>query len=439
MSDDQTFDVIVVGAGAGGISAALTAARGGAKTLLLEAGDEVGGTGVHARVGCCCSWFDKSGRYINDGVHREFFPQCYEPGATDRIATYDEDELLKTYRSLLAGEANILLRTHTRVTAVRTNSRRIESIEAEGAEIGTFRAETYIDSTANGNLAAMAGAAFEKGRTGDGAMQPASLMFSVSGIDLSKCHVELPHGTITTWTEAKAVCSELTTIYHELQRTGGTNNPKESVLLTPYPNDPTRALFNQTRVTGVDPTDPGSVERARAEGEQQVREFFEAIQAQHPAFADAQIDKISAQLGVREGRRIIGDYMLTEQDCLGEARYDDMVAAGAYAMDIHNPDGKGTRLVGIPGSGYYHIPYRCLIARDFDNLLLGSRCISGTHEAHSSYRVISSITSIGMAAGAAACLTSTRDRSDVRQTPATEIRALLAAQGQFVEEPTDGA
>jgi len=111
-----------------------------------------------------------------------------------------------------------------------------------------------------------------------------------------------------------------------------------------------------------------------------------------------------------------------------------MMAACGYAIDIHDPNGTAsTRMQWIPGKGYYHIPYRCLMAKGFSNLLLGSRCISGTHEAHSSYRVIPPVSAIGQAAGTAAALCVREGLRDVRKVSVKRIQEALAAAGQFVE------
>jgi hypothetical protein len=182
----------------------------------------------------------------------------------------------------------------------------------------------------------------------------------------------------------------------------------------------------------VDPTRPETVAAARKEGERQVKEIVGVLR-RHSAFAEAEMDFVATKLGVREGRRVMGDYLLTAEDCLKPARFDDMVAACAYMIDIHNPTGDDTHMERIPAPGYYHIPYRCLIARGHKNLLLGSRCISGTHEAHSSYRVMAPLSAIGQAAGVAAALTCRAGKPDVRAIPATAIRWVLREQEQFVE------
>lgn len=423
-------DVIIAGAGVGGISAALAAARNGARTLLLEAGPEIGGTGVHSPVACICPFRDASGRPINDGIHRELFADAYDAPA-GRVLSYDERALLATYRRLTAAEPLLTIRTGCPVAAVRTAGRRIVGLVLGDGSAVT--APVVIDATADGNLAALAGCGFSIGRDGDGRLQPSTLTFTVDGIDFTA--FGLPAAGISTWPENHRIMAALNPVYAQAKAEGRLDCPREDVLCFPYP-DGRRILFNQTRVLGVDPTDPGSVERGIAEGRRQIAQFMQVMRA-HPAMTRAEVVAVSPRLGVREGRRIAGDHVLTAAECLAEARFADMVAACSYPVDIHSPTGAGTVIQHIPGSGYYHIPYRCLVARDLDNLLLGSRCISGTHEAHASYRVMPSVSAIGEAAGTAAALAA-RAGGAVRGITPAAIRAVLRRSGQFAEEPAQG-
>ncbi len=430
MENRTDFDVLVAGAGAGGICAALAAARSGARTLLLEKSPSIGGTGIHSPVSLVCKFHGTDHRPINMGIHRELFPHVYLYSTRDMRPTaprltYDEAELARTYDRLLRAEPLLTCRTGEGVASVETDHRRICSINTEK---GTrYRAPVYVDGTADGNLAAMAGCRFQKGRLEDGAMQSATLVFGLNGIDRSLLRIpefQTRGGLDSLW-------EEMTTVYLAAKERGETDNPRQSVVAFPYP-DGERLLFNSNEVLGVDPTRPGSVEEALEVGRRRVDELV-AILRQHPAFQTARIDFVASRLGVREGRRIVGDYLLTREDCLGEARFDDMVAASAYEIDIHDPDGGPAVMVNIPGSGYYHIPYRSLVPADLDNLLLGSRCISGSHEAHSSYRVISGVTSILQAAGTAASLAASHTNGEVRKIPAPAIRFELRRQLQFVE------
>lgn len=430
--EESTFDVVVAGAGVGGICSAVAAARTGCRVALLEAASEIGGTGVHSPVGLVCTWFDAGGRPINKGLYAEILPYLYEPGSHPRedIHTYREEELKSAYLRLLQAESTLTVFTSCAVTETTNCDGTVTSVRtSDGREIF---ATVFVDSTADGNLAAAAGASFQKGREQDGKLQPGTLTFRVEGVDFRAFGLDPSQPHWARWDNFHIFSDELLPLYRKVKDAGLTSNPKSSVLCFPD-REGTSLLFNQTHITGLDPTDPSSLRSAMEEGRKQIAEFWEAVRG-HSAFANVTKVTIFEKMGIREGRRILGDYILTAEDCLREARFDDMVAACGYAVDIHDPSGSGdARLEWIPGSGYYHIPFRCLYSRDFKNLMLGSRCISGSHEAHSSYRVMPPISAIGQASGTAAALMARLGVSDVRQIDASWVRHELEKAGQFVE------
>jgi hypothetical protein len=431
-SAPECYDVIVAGAGIGGVCAAVAAARGGSRVALLEAAPEIGGTGVHSPVGLVCTWFDATGRPINKGLYEEILPELYAPDGNPRddIHTYREEELKAAYLRLLAAEPNLSVFTSSAVADATTQAESLTSLHtADGRE---FSASVFVDSTADGNLSAAAGASFEKGRELDGKLQPGTLTFRVEGVDFTAFGLDPTQPHWARWDSFHVFSDALLPLYRKVKDAGLTSNPKTSILCFPD-REGTSLLFNQTHITGLDPTDPESLKGAMEEGRKQIAEFWDAVKG-HRAFARVTKVTIFEKMGIREGRRILGDYVLTADDCLGEARFDDMVAACGYAVDIHDPTGGGgSRLEWIPGSGYYHIPFRCLYSKDFANLLLGSRCISGSHEAHSSYRVMPPVSAIGQAAGTAAALMAGLGKSDIRQVEASWIRNELKMAGQFVE------
>jgi glycine/D-amino acid oxidase-like deaminating enzyme len=423
-------DILIAGAGAGGICAAIQAARQGARVLLVEKEDRIGGTGVHSPVALVCK-FQRRDTYepINIGLHKELFREAYtwrgEFTPEDQLPTYDHQTLYRRYQELTAAEPSLEILTGCGVTRVETRDGRIHSVTLENGQ--EVRASVYVDGTANGNLSDMAGAQFDVGRPGDQAMQSATLTFTVRGYDVT----QLKNPAINTWGGYWSLNAELTELYDDARERGEVTNPKHGVICFAYPDGKT-LLFNSNEVPGVDPMKPGAEESARKQAETYVHELMTIIR-RHPAFADAHIETISPRMGIREGRRIHGDYTLTGKECMAEARFEDMVAACAYDLDIHDPDGGKPSLIRIPNTQYYHIPYRSLIARGFDNLLLGSRCISGDFEAHSSYRVMSGVTGIGQACGAAAALAVRLSNGRVRDIPADWIRFELRKQGQFIE------
>lgn len=436
----HSYDVVVAGAGIGGLSSAVAAARTGAKTLLIEPNARLGGTGVYSPLGIVCGLGPRHDFWVNEGILKDFFPHLWsEPRYPEMLPYYDSHELADRYEKVAKGEGNLEVWTASAVDTVKTTSapdgRRIEKVGIRGNRTGEVSGAVFIDGTANGDLSAMAGAEFQKGRACDGKLQPCTLTFTVRNIRTELLGLG---DSFVIWTNREkkvyATALGLDAEWNRLKKEGKTSNPKEQDWVLFFPSRDGRTIvFNHTRVVDIDPTVPGDIERGRKLAEQQIWEYWNAVR-HHPTLRDAVLE-IAPQLGVREGRRIIGDYILTQNDCLGEARFADMVAAAAYSIDIHDPEGGGTQLLEIPGSGYYHIPYRCLRAKDWKNLLLGSRCLSGTHEAHSSYRVMAPLSAVGHACGVAAALTVLQKKSDVREIPAEQIRCVLQAQGQFTEGP----
>ncbi len=440
----RNYDVVVVGAGIGGVSAAVAAARAGARTLLVESFEKLGGTGVHSALGIVCGVGPGVDGWVNTGVLAEFFPHLFaEKWTKAPNCFYDAHDLADRYQSVTTKEENLTVFTGTTLETVRTEShpdgsKQIRSITLSGKHAGEVTADVFIDSTADGNLSAIAGADFKLGRDGDGKMQPCTLTFTIRDIDTTKLgfggDADVKPIVIKNMDDKHRVGNALglNAAWNRLQNAGKTINPKTQTWVLYFMSaDGQTIVFNHTRITDIDPTNPADVERGRKLGEEQVMELWNEIK-DHPALATAKIE-ISPMLGIREGRRIIGDYILTQEDCLGEARFDDMLTACCYEIDIHDPHGAGTRIEHIPGSGYYHIPYRSLRAKNFRNLLLGSRCISGTHEAHSSYRVMAPLSAIGQAVGVAGALAAMTNAQDVRDIPAAQIRYVLREQGQFTE------
>jgi hypothetical protein len=141
---------------------------------------------------------------------------------------------------------------------------------------------------------------------------------------------------------------------------------------------------------------------AELEGRRQVAELFDLFRHRSPRFKDAYLIKTAAQIGVRESRRVMGEYVLTAGEVVEACRFEDGIARSNYPIDIHNPTGEGTVIQRLPPGEFYEVPYRCLVPKGVDNLLVGSRCISATHEAHASLRIMPVVAAIGEAAGIAA-------------------------------------
>jgi hypothetical protein len=209
--------------------------------------------------------------------------------------------------------------------------------------------------------------------------------------------------------------------------------PREDILFFATPHE-AEVSVNSTRVTRVLGTDVWDLSYAEWASRQQMRQIAEFLRRRVPGFERSYVLQSGVNVGVRETRRIIGDYRLDADDILGARQFDDAIARGAYPVDIHNPKGAGTVLKRLPAGEAYDIPLRCLLPRNAERLLVAGRCISGTHEAHSSYRVMPIAMATGQAAGVCAALAALARRAP-RELPAREVQRELVRQGACLRAP----
>lgn len=404
-----SFDVIVAGGGPAGISAALASARAGAKTLLLEAGGALGGMATLGLVSKYAPLSDKNGRVIYRGITREIVTRYKEAAEIaedkwDWIPIYPE--ILKRLLDDMATEAGVVVRFGTRVCGVRRNGEAVEAVLTSSEEgLVEYTAGTYVDGTGNGDLAFFAGAPFEDGGA-DGARQAASLCFVIAG-------------------------------YHRDQLTENlSSNPKDGLwarilasgkyplirkhFIASYQGDDV-ILVNGGHLEDVDPSDPASLTRAQILGRKIAPQYLEALKDFMPAaFKDAVLVETASVVGIREGRRFLGDYVLTVADYLARRRFEDEVTENCYWLDCHGKiDIPKDQWRYAPGETY-GIPFRCLLPRGLSNVLVAGRCASFDRNVFASVRVMPNCMAMGEAAGICAALAA-KDGKPTRAVPLTEI------------------
>jgi hypothetical protein len=258
------------------------------------------------------------------------------------------------------------------------------------------KAKVIIDCTGDGDIAAFSGAPYEVGRSKDRMVQPMTLMFLLEGLVLERfkmyvsAHPNEWHGV-----------QGLQALMQQATKQGELKIPRENILL--FANvRPNRVLVNSTRVLDTLGTDVWDLTRAELEGRRQVAELTRFFRKYVPGFEAAYVAQSGISTCVRESRRIMGAYVLTAKDVLDAKKFDDAIALGSYPIDLHSPTGKGTILQKIKPGSAYSIPMRCLIPQKVENLLVGGRCISGTHVANASYRTMPICCATGQAAGVCA-------------------------------------
>jgi hypothetical protein len=296
--------------------------------------------------------------------------------------------------------AEILL--HCLVMATKMRDQQVIAVScATKAGRMELSGKVFVDATGDGDVAFMAGAEFEQGRPGDGLLQPVSIMFRISGVD--------ERSALRCGSEEQATATSINgKTWHEVVSEAQKNGllpPTISVVRLYATHRKGERGVNATQVNGIDGTDVRDLTRAELEGRQQADQVLAFLRQCAPGYSDAYISAMPAVVGVRETRRFLGTAYLDRHDLQeGRRRVDAVVRGASFPIDIHNPAGAGQAEGFAAQVKPYDIPFGCLVPKRTDGLLLAGRCISGSHDAHASYRVMAIALATGAAAGAAAAL-----------------------------------
>jgi ribulose 1,5-bisphosphate synthetase/thiazole synthase len=388
----REVDVLVVGAGTSGCSAAVAAARRGVRVAIVDRYGFLGGTATAAMVGCLCGVYTCSPNTITviAGHLRELTDrlEARRSGYKRKHRYQLDHEVFKLILDQWLCEAGVNILFQTQVVDTIVENGVVSGVIVENkAGRGAIRAKVVIDSSGDADVVARAGGRFEKSPTAD--LQAPSLVFTMAGVDIDRA---------TKLSEA-----EVSDLLRRATESGEFSFNRFSGGFSPVPPEG-KVHMNITRITNVDGTNPDDVSRAYLEGRRQVDEYARFAVKCLPGFEEAYIDQIAPQLGIRETRRVIGEYVLTVDDVLGARSFPDAICRGAWPVEIHPNDGTGTTRIHLDGDTYYQIPYRCLVPVQLDGVLVTGRCMSTTHEAHGSTRVMGPGIASGQAAGTAAAL-----------------------------------
>jgi ribulose 1,5-bisphosphate synthetase/thiazole synthase len=426
-------DVLVCGGGPAGIGAAIAAARNGANTLLLENLGSLGGVGSNAIMNRLGPFHDQE-KMIVGGIPMEILqrlvalkgaimprPVIWSRETNNRPeywAPFDP-EILKFVLDRMTEEAGVKILFNARVVGTMVNDGRVSGVFIEsksGRE--AVRAKIVIDATGDGDVAAWAGAPYEKGRPEDGWTQPITVLYKVHNLDREK---------------ARSVLAEQREKIINVARARGEDIPR---FVTPGSDNFLRAdetYYNEDQIHGADGTNVEHVTKAWIEARKMIWQEFNFAKKYVPGYENAYVALTSSLLGVRETRRIMGEYVLNAEDVLTARKFPDAIYRYACYVDLHKVARPGTEESALaqripkPGSSY-DIPYRSLVPKKIENLLVAGRCFSVTHEALASARPMPSCMAMGQAAGTAAAMC-TDEGNSPRKMDVTALRKKLVAQG----------
>lgn len=390
-----SYDVVVAGSGPAGICAAVAAAREGAKVALVERYGVVGGNLTAGYVGPILGMVGK-GTMRDEIVSLLGVPENDMIGETGRAHDFERAKMLLAQ---FVNHPNIDVYLQTTVTDVIKEGNAVVGLVVTAGE-GQFviKGAVTVDATGDGLVSYLAGAQTEKGRE-DGLMQPVTLEFTIAGVDESKGII-----CIGDVDEVKLGDERFLDYCKRLAVAGEIPEKIAAVRLHPMVYDGYRQV-NTTQVNGVDMTRVEQIFKADLELREQMYLLEDFFHKHIPGYENCRVISSGTTTGVRETRRVIGDYVITAEEMAAGCRFDDVIVHRAeFIVDIHNPAGSGQAEDHIQYCDPYDLPYRCFTPKGIENLYTAGRCISGTHRAHASYRVMSICMAMGEAVGTAAAI-----------------------------------
>ncbi len=398
-------DVIVCGAGPAGVSAAIAAARSGAKVRLFEWRGCVGGIWTAGLLGWLID-FDKP------GLNRELVAKLEERGLRRGNAvksmTYEPEGMKLLLEDMLV-EAGVKFQLHTRVAAAYRDGRRLKTIVTESKSgRQAWRAPVFIDTTGDGDLGALAGCEWEIGEAKDCPCQPMSLNALLVVKDAEALR-EFVRMDVQGPEEDDNLKKER--IRQEIERTGHFPSYSKPTLWQVRDNL-ILAMFNHEY--GTKPFDAAAVTEATVRARAEMNKMILALRKLGGPWEGIQIAATAEQIGVRDGRRIRGRYVVSQSDVVSGVKHEDAVVKPTFSVDIHALSAEMNKSHGYTNRGIktkpYDIPLRALIAKDVDGLMMAGRCISGDFIAHASYRVTGNAVAMGEAAGVVASIAARSQR-----------------------------
>lgn len=444
-------DVLVAGGGPAGVCAAIAAARNGVRTMLVEQNGFSGGMATAGLVGPFMTCYDRSGEtMIIRGLFQEIVERLVERGGAihpafvrsgspytswivvghDHCTPFDA-EILKTLLDDMLQESGVETLYHTSFLRPLMEGERVTGAAVLCPE-GLVRvdASVVIDCTGNGDVAFRSGVPCGKGNE-KGVMQPASMFFRINNVDSALLETEIEKNREKFYRKDGVNYRSLHWRVSEARAAGDWDLDRVSVGIFRCVRDDEWAV-NTSRIMGVDATDARSLTVGEIEGRRQVRIIMNFLNKYVPGCENARLMASGSTLGIRETRHILGEYTLTLEDVLEGRVTEDAVVLCSNSVDIHGRFGpQSNEYVTVRDGEYYGIPYRCLVPRKVDGLLVAGRCLSARSEAAGAVRVMPPCMAMGQAAGTAAALAVKRGAAP-RQVGPEELNRALKSGGAYL-------
>jgi len=443
----KKYDVIVCGAGTSGMNAAIAARRNGARTLIVEASGLLGGTNVISLVSPFMTFHDGN-RQVIKGIADEIISRLKEQKLAlghikdpidfaSSITPYDVEGLKQIYFDIVE-EEGIECLFHSFIYDVIMEDDKLVGIEVvnKSGKMQLF-ADVIIDATGDGDVCALAGAEFIMGRSKDNKSQPMTMLFTMGNVNFDEIKEYMKNNRndfvlADDYDFGYLGVSGFFSKVKEAMEKNEFDLPRDRVLFFEDIHN-NQVTINMTRVLNLSAVDAWDLSKAEMEGRQQIKKAVKFLKDYIPGFKESYVVRTPNAIGKRESRHIIGDYILTEEDLHEKREFADSIALGAFPIDIHSPDGKSILEHRTSANNAYEVPYRILLPKGIENLLVTGRCVSSTHEANASLRVGPSVMALGQASGTAAAL-AVKHKVTPRDLDITLLQSTLRSQGQVIKK-----
>lgn len=414
------YDIIVAGGGPGGVTAAIAAARNGAKTLLIEKNGFLGGMNTAAMV-CPLMSFHAGDKQIVKGIAEEIIQRLIrrkgslghvrDPlGVTSTITPVEPEILKQVYFEMTSELDNLDLLLHTFICGTSQQNGTVKNITCVNKSgMSTYTAGVFIDATGDGDVAAASRVDFFSGRENDGLSQPMTLMLKLGGVDFAPIREYIKNNPEQFILDEKVdidkylAVSGFFDIVEQAKANGDFNIQRDRVLFFEGIHDG-EIFVNLSRILKLSGTNAYDLTRAEIIGHRQVDEIILFFRKYIPGFKDSFLIATGSCIGVRESRRFKCQYTLTADDVMYGRTFDSSIAMCSFPIDIHDPMGSSLNWIHQNRSSCYDIPFEVMLPKKVNNLLVTGRCISATHEAMASSRITATVMALGQAAGTAAAI-----------------------------------
>lgn len=433
------LDVLVVGGGPAGIASALAAARNGAKTLIIEQRGFLGGAGTVSLVPAFCPYTDHEKPVIR-GIGLELLEKMKASCPEDYRKQYgtlldwvpiDAEVLKRVYDDTIL-ESGVQALFHTVVAEVIMNAagNRVDGVVvANKSGLSVIKCSYIIDATGDADLAARAGVPFQKGGQ-RGELQPGTMCYLLTRVDRSR---------FLQYLKESGDNHQIHNAVVKAQANGDLPEGRKEVSGFAWVADDLVGV-NFGHIFGVDGTSAESLTAAAIKGRQLVQTQVAFLRKYVPGFEQAHVVSTGEQIGIRETRRIEGDYVLQSEDFIGMREFPDDIARNAYFIDVHMATSKETvHIHRLPAGRSHGVPYRCILPKGIDNLWVPGRAASSDRAVQGSLRVMPNCFAMGQAAGTAAALAVQGGGLTSRQVDVSLLQRTLVQQGAWLGEAYEAA